>query len=219
MAENNQIINYKFSLVGDSSVGKTSIFKKISTGIFFEQNISTIGTDKRTINFNDIEVDIKGEKIKKSFEISLFDTAGQERFRSITKNYFKDADGIILVYDITSKNTFEHVETWLASIKEVLSDWKDHNYLILLIGNKLDLATSGEKEREVNIEDVNKKYGNSGIICGGECSAKDFTDEQFLDIFKDFAIKIFNKIGEKKVNSQHSKKVGKYKKKKRHCFI
>ena len=219
MANGNKVIDYKFALLGDSSVGKTSIFKKISTGIFFDQNISTIGTDKRTINYTDIEVEINGVKVKKSFEISLFDTAGQERFRSITKNYFKDADGIILVYDITSKITFEHVEIWLASIKGVLSDWKDHNYLILLIGNKLDLATSGEKQREVNIEDVNQKYGDSGIILGGECSAKDFTDEQFKDLFKDLAIKIFNKVGEKKVNTQHSKKVGKFKKKKKLCFI
>jgi Ras-related protein Rab-1A len=212
------VIEYKFALLGDSSVGKTTIFKKISTGIFSEHNISTIGTDKRTIDFNDVEVNIKGKKVKKSFQISLFDTAGQERFKSITKNYFKDADGIILLYDITNKITFDHVETWLASIEEVLSDWKTHNYLILLMGNKLDLATNGEKDREVNIEDVNKKYGDSGIILGGECSAKDFSDEQFLDIFKDLAIKIFDKVGEK-VNKQHSKKVGKYKKKSRFCKI
>ena len=218
MAEKNKLIEYKFALLGDSSVGKTTIFKKISTGIFSEHNISTIGTDKRTIDFNDVEVNIKGKKVKKSFQISLFDTAGQERFKSITKNYFKDADGIILLYDITNKITFDHVETWLASIEEVLSDWKTHNYLILLMGNKLDLATNGEKDREVNIEHVNKKYGDSGIILGGECSAKDFSDEQFLDIFKDLAIKIFDKVGEK-VNKQHSKKVGKYKKKSRFCKI
>ena len=218
MAEKNKLIEYKFALLGDSSVGKTTIFKKISTGIFSEHNISTIGTDKRTIDFNDVEVNIKGKKVNKSFQISLFDTAGQERFKSITKNYFKDADGIILLYDITNKITFDHVETWLASIEEVLSDWKTHNYLILLMGNKLDLATNGEKDREVNIEDVNKKYGDSGIILGGECSAKDFSDEQFLDIFKDLAIKIFDKVGEK-VNKQHSKKVGKYKKKSRFCKI
>ena len=219
MAEKNKLIEYKFALLGDSSVGKTTIFKKISTGIFSEHNISTIGTDKRTIDFNDVEVNIKGKKVKKSFQISLFDTAGQERFKSITKNYFKDADGIILLYDITNKITFDHVETWLASIEEVLSDWKTHNYLILLMGNKLDLATNGEKDREVNIEDVNKKYGDSGIILGGECSAKDFSDEQFLDIFKDLAIKIFDKVGEKVINKQHSKKVGKYKKKSRFCKI
>ena len=218
MADKNKIIEYKFALLGDSSVGKTSIFKKISTGKFFEQNIATIGTDKRTIDYNDIEVDIKGSKVKKSFQISLFDTAGQEKFRSITKNYFKGSNGIILVYDITNRTSFEHVEKWLTSIKEVLADWKTQDYLVLLIGNKLDLVTSGANEREVNIEEVNKKYSNSGIILGGECSAKDFTDEQFVDIFKDLAIKIINKVGEK-VNRQHSKKVGKYKKKKNFCKI
>ena len=218
MSDTNKVKEYKFALLGDSSVGKTSIFKKISTGKFTEQNIATIGTDKRTIDYNDLEVNIKGVKSTKSFQISLFDTAGQERFRSITKNYFKDSDGIILVYDITSRITFDHVEIWLSSIKEVLSDWKTHDYLILLIGNKLDLVNNGEKEREVNIEEVNKKYGNSGIILGGECSAKEFSVEQFSDIFKELAIKIFNKFGEK-VNKQHSKKVGKYKKKRKYFCI
>ena len=207
------ITEYKFALIGDSSVGKTSIFRKISTGNFNEENIATIGTDKRTINYTDIEVNIKGQKEKKSFEISLFDTAGQERFRSITKNYIKGSDGIILIYDITNKETFDHVEGWLDNIKEILSDWKASNYSIMLLGNKLDLVNSGEAKRKVEIDEGQKKCNNSGIIWGGECSAKDFTVEQFSDLFKDLTINIFNKIGEKQVVKQHSKKIGKYKKK------
>ena len=96
-------IEYKFALLGDSSVGKTSIFRKISTGNFSEQNIATIGTDKRTINYTGLEVEMNGQKVNKSFEISLFDTAGQERYRALTKNYINGADGVILVYDITEK--------------------------------------------------------------------------------------------------------------------
>ena len=157
-------IEYKFALIGDSSVGKTSIFRKISTGNFSDENIATIGTDKRTINYTDIDVDIKGQIEKKSFEISLFDTAGQERFRSITKNYIKGSDGIILIYDITNKESFDHVETWLGNIKEILSDWKASNYLIMLLGNKLDLVNSGVAKRMVEIDDGQKKCNNSGII-------------------------------------------------------
>ena len=210
-----KITEYKFALIGDSSVGKTSIFRKISTGNFSEENITTIGTDKRTINYTDIEVNIKGQKEKKSFEISLFDTAGQERFRSITKNYIKGSDGIILIYDITNKVSFDHVETWLDNIKEILHDWKESNYSIMLLGNKLDLVNSGEEKRMVDINEGQKKCNNSGIIWGGECSAKDFTLEQFSDLFKDLTINIFNKIGEKQVVKQHSKKIGKYKKKRK----
>ena len=210
-------IEYKFALIGDSSVGKTSIFRKISTGNFSDENIATIGTDKRTINYTDIDVDIKGQIEKKSFEISLFDTAGQERFRSITKNYIKGSDGIILIYDITNKESFDHVETWLGNIKEILSDWKASNYLIMLLGNKLDLVNSGQAKRMVEIDDGQNKCNNSGIIWGGECSAKDFTAEQFSDLFKDLTINIFNKVGEKQIAKQHSKKIGKYKKKSKGC--
>ena len=212
-----KITEYKFALIGDSSVGKTSIFRKISTGNFNEENISTIGTDKRTINYTEIEVNVKGQKEKKSFEISLFDTAGQERFRSITKNYIKGSDGIILIYDITNKETFDHVEGWLENIKEILSDWKASNYSIMLLGNKLDLVNSGEAKRKVEIDEGQNKCNNSGILWGGECSAKDFTVEQFSDLFKDLTINIFNKIGEKQVVKQHSKNIVKYKKKTKGC--
>ena len=99
---------------------------------------------------------VKGNKIKKSFEISLFDIAGQERFRSMTKSYLRGAQGIILIYDITDRISFELVEIWLSNIKETLSDWETSNYLIMLLGNKLDLVENNIKERAVNIEEVEK---------------------------------------------------------------
>ena len=162
---------------------------------------------------------LKGIKIKKSFEISLFDTAGQERFRSMTKSYLRGAQGIILIYDINDRISFEHVEMWLSNIKETLSDWEtSNNYLIMLLGNKLDLLENNVKERAVNIEEVEEKYGNSGIFIGGECSVKEFTDSQILDIIKNFTIKVYNKIGETKINIQQPKKIKSYKKKRNKCF-
>ena len=195
MDNNQKFIYYKYALVGDSSVGKELLFKKLSKGDFSEKNISTIGSDKRTISFTNLDVeDFKGNKIKKSFEISLFDTAGQERFRSISKRYFKDSQGIILIYDITNRITFDHLEMWLSSIKEALSDWESSNYMIMILGNKLDLVNNNERKREVFIEEVEKKYRNSGIFIGGECSLKEFSDSQILEIIKNFTVKIFNKI-------------------------
>ena len=152
--ENNT--QYKFILIGDSSVGKTSIFKKITTEIFSVKNISTIGMDKRTLNFKDIEVNINGENKKMDFDLILFDTAGQERYRSITKTYFQSSDGVIILYDITNKKTFEGVETWLDSLDQVLSTWKTNHYVVTLLGNKLDLVTNGEKSREVEEEEASK---------------------------------------------------------------
>ena len=99
-------IEYKFILIGNSGVGKTSILRFLSTGEFPEDTISTIGVDKKTLNVS-IEVDEKNKKIKKDFIISLFDTAGQEKFRAIARNYYKGSDGILLLYDITDRVTFE----------------------------------------------------------------------------------------------------------------
>ena len=217
-------INYKFVLLGDSSVGKTCIFKKISTGLYSDKNISTIGQDKRTINYENIDVNIDGKLVKRSFDISLFDTAGQERFRSITKNYIKGADGVILIYDITNRQSFEHVQNWLDNIIEILSDWKTQNYLIVLIGNKLDLVKDDdnlndeEKKRKVTTEEGEKKCKDSGIQWGGECSAMEFTLEQMKDLFGKFVIQIFSKVGVKETQ-QHVEKIQTHKKKKRKCFL
>ena len=196
----NEVIKYNFAFLGDSGVGKTSIFRKIATNSFSHNTIMTIGTDKRTIYYTDIDVEIGGNKVKKSFEISLFDTAGQERYRALTKNYINGADGVILVYDITERKTFEHIELWLKSIIDILSDWNNSNYLIILIGNKYDLI-GPKDEREVEIEEGKNLCDNKGIIWGGECSAKEFTDDQFKDLFKDFTLKVYSKIGMKDTNT------------------
>ena len=212
MEDNQNIINYRFALLGDSTVGKTAIFKKISYGTFTD-TVASIGFDKKTLTFQDLEID--GNKIKKSFEISLFDTAGQEIFRSITKNHILGSDGIILIYDITNRESFDHLEEWLTSIKEVLSDWRNSKYLIIVYGNKLDLVEDNKKERQVTAEEGENLCYNEEIIWGGECSAKDFTEEQFLDLFKDFTKKIYYKNGDS--NNRNSIKIKKHKLKKIKC--
>ena len=200
-------INYKFALLGDSAVGKTAIFKKLFTEQFVEASIQTIGIDKRTFNFNDLEFEIKGQKIKKSFEVSIFDTAGQDRYRSIAKNYIIGSDGIILIYDITERKSFDHIETWLDSIKDVLSDWKLSDYLILLLGNKKDLVDDGSHDRAILESEAKKKCDDSELIWGGECSAKKFTKAQFFEIIENFTRALYNKVGEKKKLNNIQKKL------------
>ena len=206
-------IEYKLSLLGDTSVGKTCLFKKITSGTFMEKNISTIGMDKKTLNF-DIDVEEGGKTIKKCIDISLVDTAGQERFRTITKSYFKCSDGIILMYDITNKDSFIHVENWMKSIMEVIGDPKTSPFLVLLLGNKVDLVENQEKSRDVTIEEGKQKCQEQGLIWGGECSAKDFSDEQFKELFTDFVQKIYQKVGER-TQGQVAKLMGNAKKKKK----
>ena len=130
-------INYKFILIGNSGVGKGSFLRKLSTGEIKEKNVSTIGMGKKTILLTLDIINKEGIKKKQKFNISLFDTDGQEKFRSITKKYYKGSDGIFLLYDITEKSSFESVENWIESIKDSLDYNNEEKYVIVLIGNKL----------------------------------------------------------------------------------
>ena len=88
---------YKMTLLGDTGVGKTSLFKKLVKGTYEEKTISTIGIDKKSLNFQ-----INTSDGEKEAEITLFDTAGQEKFRSISVSYFRESKGLVMVYDIIS---------------------------------------------------------------------------------------------------------------------
>ena len=198
MDEGKNNIEFKFSLLGDSMVGKTTIFKKITTGNFQSKTLSTVGVDKRTIKYENIEVNIDGKPVNKSFDISLFDTAGQEKFRAITKNYINGSDGIILVYDITRRQSFENIEMWLESITDCLEDYKNSDYLIMLLGNKSDLVKEEENKREISVEEGEKKSKDNGLYWGGECSAKDFSESDFKELFANLVKKIYSKVGDKK---------------------
>ena len=110
MEQNWKPIEYKFILLGDTSVGKSAIYNRLSGKKFSQGLMSTVGTEKTVISFDDLEIDEKN-KITRNFDIILFDTAGQERYRAITKSYFKDSKGIILIYSIDDETSFKHIET------------------------------------------------------------------------------------------------------------
>ena len=129
-------IEYKVILLGNSAVGKTSLFKKIITGEFSEKNISTIGMDRRTMQL-EVDINDNGKTSTKSFEISLVDTAGQERFRAITKTYFNGADCILLIYDVTNQESFLNVKSWIESIHESIGNHEDSKYVIVYPGSRV----------------------------------------------------------------------------------
>ena len=207
-------IEYKLILLGNTAVGKTSLFKKITTGQFFSKNISTIGMDRKTITIEE-EVQEKNEMIKKSFEISLVDTAGQERFKAITKTYYKDSDGILLMYDVTNKESFLNVKIWIDSIFETLGNNVNSKYVIFLIGNKIDLIGVEDRKREVTEEEAKQKCNENNITWGGECSAKINTDIELLDLIKACVKEVYKKVGAKVVNKQVVKKIAERKPKKK----
>ena len=117
---------YKVLLLGDSTVGKTCFLMRYTDNTFQEIHMSTIGLDYR----------LKSMTLKsgKNVKVQIWDTAGQDRFRAITKNYFKGAHGIILIYDVTDEQSFDNVSNWINQIKEEASD----NVIIFLVGNKID---------------------------------------------------------------------------------
>ena len=219
MAQNWRPIEYKFILLGDSSVGKSSIFKRLLGNSFSKNQISTLGTEKAIINFDDLEID---KNTRQNFKIVLFDTAGQERYRAITKSYFRDSQGIVLIYSIVDEESFKHIEAWLDSIKDSLSDWKRSGYIVMLLGNKLDIAEEQEEQRMILKEEAEKICSEQGIYWGGECSAKTFDENKFKEIFEKFMKQIYLKLGNdvKNINnnkSQISRKIQVYKKSQKGC--
>ena len=217
MSENEKI-EYKIILLGNSAVGKTSLFKKITTGEFFDKNISTIGMDRRTLQV-EIEVQEKDKMVTKSFDISLVDTAGQERFKAITKTYYKGSDGILIIYDVTNKESFLCVKNWIDSIYDSLGDEDNSKYITFLIGNKIDLIGVDGKIRETTEEEAKQKCEENHLIWGGECSAKNNSDNELLELIKGYVKKIYEKVGSKTVTKQIIKKIAEKKKKRKKCIF
>ena len=188
-------IFYKVILIGDSLVGKTCLFKKITKGIYTNKNISTIGMDQKTLSMK-IKVQEKDSptEVEKDFTINLWDTAGQERFRSITSGYFKESHGLILLYDITNRNSFDNLEKWMESVNETLGSSNNDNhkkYALILLGNKADL----EDKRKVTYEEAEDKCKKYNIFWGGECSVQEMSLEDLNDKFYDIIKEVYKVVG------------------------
>ena len=146
--------------IGDSQVGKSAMTEIYLNREFSEEYLTTIGIN---INTKDTKTVINGEE--KEIKVKIWDTAGQEKFKSISTQYIKNCDGILLIYAINNKKTFENIENWL---NEIENKKKKNNIPLVLIGNKIDL----EKEREVSFQEGEKlaQIYNMEFF---ECSAKD----------------------------------------------
>ena len=155
----------KVILLGDSSVGKTSMLLSYTDNYFPESHLATIG----------IEYKVK-EIVTDKYNISLqiWDTAGQERFRSITKSFFRNTNGIIFVYDVTCRKSFKNVKEWIKD-----SELHDNGFDKILCGNKIDL----KEKREVNFDEL-EEFGMKKKIEVMEISARERIniDEAFQKI-------------------------------------
>ena len=130
---------YQLLIIGDSTVGKTSILSRYTNGTFNPNYLATVGLDNFT----------KDETIdNKIIRIKIWDTAGQERYKSLTNSFFRNTQGIIIVYDVTNAETFENLKYWIQSIKNNM-DSQIENIPIIIIGNKIDV-----ENREVQFYDA-----------------------------------------------------------------
>jgi small GTP-binding protein len=180
------IYQFKIVLVGDINVGKTSILNKFIDKRFSKEHRATIN----------IEFKIKTIKINSTTicDLKIWDTCGDEKYFSLTKNYFKDSDGIILVYDITSKKTFFDLNKWLELIKNYIGKIN-----IILVGNKNDL----KNKREVSEKDANN-FAIKNNLKFYEISAKedlDVINNIFFDLSYDL---IKNKNNEIEINNENN---------------
>ena len=160
---NPEIPKYKLIFLGDQNVGKSCILNRFMNDVFIEEYQATIGLDFQSKN---VQID------NQDIHLLLYDTAGQEKFRSLIPMYTRDANIILLVYDISSKETFEHLPDWLKDLNNI----NKNDVIFALVGNKNDLADN----RQITFEE-GEKYAKENDFIFQEVSAK--TGDGFSELF------------------------------------
>jgi Ras-related protein Rab-1A len=164
MAANDYDYLFKVLIIGNSGVGKSCHLLRFAEDMFSDNYISTIGVD-----FKIRKLDLEGKSIK----LQIWDTAGQERFRTITKSYYRGSNGIVVVYDITDRESFDQVQHWMSEIDAHASA----DVCRLIVGNKADLNDKRAVKTEEG-ETLARQFGIPFL----ETSAKDAShvEEMFV---------------------------------------
>ena len=164
---------FKILTIGESGVGKTCILRRFVEDKFLKNHLATIGIDfkTKTLNINNQEIKLK-----------IWDTAGQERFRNITTQYYKGADGIVLVYDVTEEASFDKIKDWMD---QILSNTNKDEICLILLGNKCDI-----EKRSISYEQ-GKTLANELQVNFFETSAQ--TGQNIKDAFETLTADIMKK--------------------------
>lgn len=185
----------KFVIIGDAAVGKSSLLVRLTDQRFISKPDPTLGVE---FGSKLIAIPEEGKTVK----LQCWDTAGTESFRSITRSYYRGAAGALLVYDVTSRASFEHTRSWLADVRE----HADPNLTCILVANKVDLCAdegeegaatppqsvrSGRKQREVSRAEAERYAKEEGLLFL-EASAK--TGENVDRAFEEATRDILGKI-------------------------
>ncbi|EDR22979.1 hypothetical protein, conserved [Entamoeba dispar SAW760] len=168
---------FKILIIGESGVGKTAIMQRFCENTFEPVYISTVG------------VDFKPKVIKvgnKTVKMQLWDTAGQDRFRNITASYYRGTQGVLIVYDVTDRASFDKVSSWFTEVRDRT---ENDPPVIILVGNKTDLMDHAAVKQEA-VEQLARQLGGVQTFT---CSAKDGSGID--EVFNALTQAIISKVG------------------------
>ncbi|ROW17108.1 hypothetical protein VPNG_01112 [Cytospora leucostoma] len=172
----------KLVCIGDSGCGKSSLTIRLCEGRFVQHHDVTIGVEfgSRIVPVgapHSSRISNSDTTPQKHMKLSLWDTAGQETYKSVTRSYFRGASGALLVFDLSRKSTFLHVTDWLNDLRQIA----EPDIVVILVGNKADLAHSA---REVSAEEATAWARRNGVLRYVETSAKtgEYVEEAFLAV-------------------------------------
>ena len=177
-------ISVKIILLGDSSVGKSSLMLRFTDNIYEENKVSTIG-----VEFKNKYIKINNQKIK----LIIYDTSGQERYHSLSSSFIRKAKGIIFVFDLTNEASFENINNWLMTSDDVIE-----NYKKILVGNKLDL-----NDRQIDTKRI-ENFCATHNMKYFEASAKNGNG------VRTFMMKIIEDVVNNKINDRSSFNIKNY---------
>lgn len=169
-------LSFKFVLVGDSAVGKTAMCKMFCDKTFNENQPQTVG-----LEFGTRIVEVEATRIK----LQIWDTAGQERFHSITRAYFRSSAAVFLVYDVTNRESFSHLGTWVEDAMQL----SPATAVKVLIGNKTDLSSSrtvSTAEAQDFADQHGLKFFETSALSGGRI------DDAFIETAHEVYAKILD---------------------------
>ena len=192
--EEDSLISFKFVLIGDSAVGKTSMCKKFCDDTFDKSQPQTVA-----LEFGTKCVEIEGNRIK----LQIWDTAGQERFNSITRAYFRASTAIFLIYDVTNRDSFTHLASWIDDAQKL----SPPTSIKILVGNKTDLENKAVSTGE------GEEYAKENGLKFFETSA--LSGDRINDTFLDAAHEVYKKMVEGKIDVNAAQNILKTKKEKK----